>query len=782
MTLGADTALKSTAGDITFDTTLDGGYRLTVNSAGTTTFGGSVGGSEALGVLLIEASGTTALSGSAVTTIGSQRYSNAVTLGADTALKSTAGDITFESDVKSDVMSDVNYSLTVFDSGTTTFSGPVGGSSAGEELLSLFIKSVGGATINGGFVITKGPQTYNDIVTLGANTILTGANITLGSVVKSDVTYGLNYRLTVSDFGKTTFSGPVGGSSSGEKLLSLFIKSIGGTTIHCGTVTTTGPQRYYNTVTLGANTTLKGYGITFDATVQSDGTDNYSLTVWDPGVTIFNGSIGGTTSGTELSSLETYGIDPILNGGSVTTTGPQTYHDNVTLGANTTLTGSGITFDSTVQSDVRSDTNLSLTVVDSGSTVFGGAVGGDGTVTGEKLSSLTISSVGDATLNGIQATGPISVVTSTGNLIVDGNISTLDTSAKAIQLNAGQDLAAGTATGGNIIINSGTISVGTGGIATLYTGSVLNSTGLTNLVGSGSGRFRYNSNQSVTNYNTLLAPLTTGLNAIYRESPSVEVALANESIQSITGVQNNDPVTNLAGLIALGYSNPTVTVLTDNTTSVYASTRVDDVLLNSPPVIVDDLITVVSAHVDDVATTADEVESNLPGTTHVDDLPTLDVGTTPPASGVISGTGPSTHVAVPPLVLAGINTFNGGNPVTAAVPNMHSEGISPNVQGDVIKNEADKYADLVQKVLMTGGAVLILGSGALLLGKKYTVSHAAFGKHANVYAHLDHGYQHLNSDVLPKESEQKREVSVRIHLDMGIQEVKVEAGSLVNSD
>ena len=675
--------------------------------------------------------------------------------------------------------------LTVSGNGLVIFEGAIGNiaSVPGQDSWTIPLDSFTGSHgttlfLNGGSVTTTGSQTYNEIVTLGGNTILTGADISFVFEVKSDVTSQKNFSLTVSDLGTTTFGGSVGGSNAGEELSSLFIMSNGGTAINGGSVTTTGPQTYNDIVILGTNTSLKGSGITFDSTVQSDGTGNYSLTVYDPGITIFRGAVGGSRAGEQLLSLETYGTDPVFYG-SVTTTGAQIYHDIVTMGSDIILIGQNITFDSTVQSAVSSTriTNFSLTVVDSGSTVFGGAVGGDGTVTGEKLSSLTISSVGDATLNGIQATGPISVVTSTGNLIVDGNISTVDTSAKAIQLNAGQDLAAGTATGGNIIINSGTISVGTGGIATLYTGSVSNSTGLTNLVGR--GNFRYNSDEEKANYTKTL---NLDLNAIYRENPSLEVALANESIQSIIGVQNNDPVTDLASLIALGYTISKVTVLTDNTTSVYASTRVDDGLLNSPPVIVDDLITVVSAHVDDVATTADEVESNLPGTTHVDDLPTLDVVTTPPASGVISGTGPSIPVAVPTLVLAGINTFNGGNPITAAVPNMHSEEISPNVQGDVIKNEADKYADLVQKVLMTGGAVLILGSGALLLGKKYTVSQAAFGKHANVYAHLDHGYQHLNSDVLPKESEQKREVSVRIHLDMGIQEVKVNAGSLVNSD
>ncbi|MEI6652627.1 MAG: hypothetical protein WCL42_08650, partial [Chlorobiaceae bacterium] len=507
--------------------------------------------------------------------------------------------------------------------------------------------------------------------------------------------------------------------------------------------------------------------ITFGWTLDG----GHSLTVNTAGTTTFGGIVGGMTP---LLSLDTSGLDPVLYG-SVSTIGAQIYHDIVTLGSDIILTGKNITFDSTVKSVVTTTriTNFSLTVVDSGSTILNGAVGGDGTVAGEKLSSLTISSVGDAALNGIQATGPISVVTSTGNLIVDGNISTLDTSAKAIQLNAGQDLAAGTATGGNIIIKSGAISVGTGGIATLYTGSVSNSTGLTNLVGIGSGRFRYNSDETATNYVPSLAPLTTGLNAIYRESPSVEVALANETIQSIAGVQNNDPVTNIAGLIALGYSNLTVTLII--VPDVHVIAKVDESLSNTLYKSDEDGNKVVIYEVTANEKTSNEVAGNE--TTGNNEV------TTPPASDVTSVIGPAAHVAVGSLALASpINTFNGRNPNTAAVPNIHTAGISGGVPGAVNNNEADKYADLLQKLLMTGGAIIILGSGSLLLGKKYTTSKTAFGKHANVYAHLDHGYQHLNSDVLPKDLDRKREVSVRIHLDMGIQELQVSGGSLVNSD
>ena len=54
----------------------------------------------------------------------------------------------------------------------------------------------------------------------------------------------------------------------------------------------------------------------------------------------------------------------------VRTSAAQSYGDAVTLGAGTTITGAGITFSGTV------DGAQTLSIVDSGATVFGAAVGG----------------------------------------------------------------------------------------------------------------------------------------------------------------------------------------------------------------------------------------------------------------------------------------------------------------------------------------------------------------------------------------------------------------------
>jgi len=150
--------------------------------------------------------------------------------------------------------------------------------------------------------------------------------------------------------------------------------------------------------------------------------------------------------------------------------------------------------------------------------------GGDGAT---KLGSVSFVNggaleIGTVGATGITATGDVLIETLSSDLTLSQNIATDSTSNSAVVLNAGKATGAGTATGGNIIINgSPTITTGANGRATLYSGSVSDSTGLTDFVGSGSGRFRYNSDETATNYTTALS---TGLYAIYREQPTVDIS------------------------------------------------------------------------------------------------------------------------------------------------------------------------------------------------------------------------------------------------------------------
>src|SRR5262249_58468410 len=93
------------------------------------------------------------------------------------------------------------------------------------------------------------------------------------------------------------------------------------------------------------------------------------------GLTTFGGAVGD--NGQRLASLTSNaGGTTAINGGSVTTTGDQTYSEAVTLDAaadSTTLTGVNISFAATVRSTTDGQENL--TVSGSGLTTFGGAVG-----------------------------------------------------------------------------------------------------------------------------------------------------------------------------------------------------------------------------------------------------------------------------------------------------------------------------------------------------------------------------------------------------------------------
>ena len=138
--------------------------------------------------------------------------------------------------------------------------------------------------------------------------------------------------------------------------------------------------------------------------------------------------------------------------------------------------------------------------------------------------------IGTVNPSGISATGDVRIETLSGDLTVSQNVTTTSTSVNAVLLNAGKSTAAGTATGGNIrITGSPSITAGAGGTIRLMGGKVADSTGLTTLVGAGSGQFRYNSDETDTRYTWALD--TDVINAIYREQPT---ATANIDSYSVT--------------------------------------------------------------------------------------------------------------------------------------------------------------------------------------------------------------------------------------------------------
>lgn len=185
-----------------------------------------------------------------------------------------------------------------------------------------------------------------------------------------------------------------------------------------------------------------------------------------------------------------------------------------------------------------------------------------GTLTISNGLGIGVINTGALTLGAIDGgTDPIGIATTTGNLTLTGVVGTTNTTANAIMLNAGVNATAGTAAGGDIIVSGGSVSTGAGGRATLYSGSVAGSTGLTALIGSGSGKFRYNSDETATNYTTALG---AGNYAIYREQPTVAVTALGDSKTynglaynggngvTTSGFVNGDTAASLGGVLAYG--------------------------------------------------------------------------------------------------------------------------------------------------------------------------------------------------------------------------------------
>ncbi|MCC3415647.1 MAG: CHAT domain-containing protein, partial [Microcoleus sp. PH2017_02_FOX_O_A] len=324
---------------------------IIVNSGGTATFNAVTASS-----FTTNAGGKTELNGN-VTTTGAQTYGDAVTIANNPILAGTG--VTFNDTVNGSSNLTVNGG-----SGNITFSGAVGTISA---IGNLTANSTGtttfntvssasvttnavGTTILKGNVITTGPQTYGDAVTIANNPILSGSAVTFNNNVDGTGDLTVN-----SGSGNITFSGAVGAASAIGNLkansqgITAFNQTVkaaslttdaGGTTQVKGNVTTTNPQTYNDAVTIANNPILSGSELTFNNTV--DGGSDLTVKAASGNVT-FTSAIGKTTPLTSLTANSKTSL-----GGSVTTTGGQTYADAVTIANNPILAGTDITFNKTV--------------------------------------------------------------------------------------------------------------------------------------------------------------------------------------------------------------------------------------------------------------------------------------------------------------------------------------------------------------------------------------------------------------------------------------------------
>ena len=366
--------LSSGAGNIAASAALGGTTALgdlSVFSTGTATFQGAVRAAS----VLTDVGGSTALNGGAVTTSGSQDYSDALVLGAATTLSSSGA-----SDVNVNAGATGAFALNVNTSGVTRLRGAIN--------LASLQTDAGGTVELPGTVTTSGAQTYNDAAVLGAATTL--ASTGGGAVAFNGGARGA-FDLTVNTAGVTTLGGGINVAS---------ITTDGPGTVRLSSdIRTTGAQSYGEQAELIGNTLLTGTTVSFGNTLAGGAS---SLAVGG------NAVFGGAATG--LSSLSVSGTTAI-NGGTVTTSGAQTYTGAVTLGSNAALTGTTVRFVDTVAGGA-----ISLGVT--GNAEFNGAVSGLSAlgVTGTTLlNTSAVATSGAQTYGGRVTLAQDAVLTSTGS-------------------------------------------------------------------------------------------------------------------------------------------------------------------------------------------------------------------------------------------------------------------------------------------------------------------------------------------------------------------------------
>ena len=273
--LTANTILSgNTAGAITLGGTVNGGYSLTINTTGDTTFTRAVGNTTALTTLATDASGTTYINGGAITTSSTQTYGDAVVLSAELFNHYHDSNITFGSTVDSDgTARDLTIDMDNGDGadGTVQFINTVGANDdldvidiTGNLNLDAAISnttslSVSGTSNLGADVTTSSTQTYTSGVTLsGADRTLTASTVNFGSTLAG----GTN-GLTIT--GNLDLDGAATGLST---------LAVSGTSNLGADVTTSSTQTYTGAVVLSTDVTLTttDSDITFGATVDGDGT------------------------------------------------------------------------------------------------------------------------------------------------------------------------------------------------------------------------------------------------------------------------------------------------------------------------------------------------------------------------------------------------------------------------------------------------------------------------------------------------------------------------------
>ncbi len=396
----------------------------------------------------------------------------------------------------------------------TTFDGRI---ENGADTLNLVKNGIGTFTLGGN-------NSYSGTTTINTGTLIAGNGATsgtlgLGNVINSaELLFNRSDSISIAN--NISGSGNVTKQGTNDATLTGAQTYTGGTNIADGSLTFQNDLAPATSGFTGNGTVaIKPSGTSFSSAVNS--LYNFASTL--TGLTI--GKSGNTADITIASTIDINGDVAILGGDIALDSVVSTSAGNsLTLAVSGNATQSASI--STDQLLLQGTGNFALAnVANSFDTIAGGSTTARlGNVDVVNSNVVTIGTVEG--VSGLTASGTLNIATLAGDLTVAQNVDTTNASSAAVTLNAGRTAAVGSDLGGNLLFTGGTVTVGAGGRGTMYSGSIANSSGLTNLVGSGSGHFRYNSDEATNNFTLALG---SGLFGIYREQPTIDVTVDSQS-------------------------------------------------------------------------------------------------------------------------------------------------------------------------------------------------------------------------------------------------------------